>query len=30
MVEKEIDKIKRKKAGDQFGWDAEWIKEWGK
>ena len=30
MVEKEINKIKRKKAGDQLGWKAEWIKEVGR
>ena len=25
MVEKEINKIKRKKAGDRLGWKVEWI-----
>ena len=30
MVEKEINKMKRKKAGDQLGWKAEWIKEGGR
>ena len=30
MVEKEINKIKRKKAGDRLGWKVEWIKEGGK
>ena len=30
MVKKEINKMKRKKAGDRLGWKAEWIKEGGK
>ena len=29
MVKKEINKMKRKKAGDKLGWKAEWIKEGG-
>ena len=30
MVKKEINKMKRRKAGDWLGWKAEWIKEEGK
>ena len=30
MVEKEINQMKRKKAGDRLGWKAEWIKEGGR
>ena len=30
MVKKEINKMKRKKAGDRLGWKAEWIKEGGR
>ena len=27
MIEKQINKMKRKKAGDRLGWKTEWIKE---
>ena len=30
MIEKQINKMKRKKAGDRLGWKSEWIKEGGK
>ena len=30
MIEKQINKMKRKKAGDRLGWKSERIKEGGK
>ena len=27
ILEKELSKMKRKKAGERLGWKAEWIKE---
>ena len=29
MIEKKMNKMKRKKVGDRLGWTAEWIKEVG-